>query len=74
MAGEREVSKGEQMVRLGFNPSADPDVQAIKMAAAACIDMVERFRDRDARCCALAQTAFEDAAMWAVKCVTTGKP
>lgn len=74
MAGERELTKGEQMVRLGFNPSADSDVQAVKEAAAALIDFVERFRDRDARCCALGQTAFEEGAMWAVKCITTGKP
>jgi hypothetical protein len=71
---QRELTKGEAMVRLGFNPGGDPDVVKIKAAAAACIDMVERFRDRDGRCCALAQTAFEDAAMWAVKCITTGKP
>lgn len=69
-------SKGEYRVGLSFNPSADPLVDGIKKAAASLIDLVESIDSTQAwggeraRLKALAQTAIEDAAMWAVKAQT----
>jgi hypothetical protein len=67
------MTKGEKLVRVSFNPSANPDVEDIKKRAADCIDWCEPDQTDSAevkRLCALAQTAFEEAAMWAVKAVT----
>jgi hypothetical protein len=66
---------GQSRVRLSFNPSANQDVENIKLRAAELIDLCEDFKknttDGEAwRLFALAQTHFEDAAMWAVKGVT----
>ena len=71
---------GEQRVRVSFNPSGNTEVNDIKRRAADCIDWCEDHKQRDAtkslnvsevnRMLALAQTAFEEAAMWAVKSVT----
>ena len=49
------------------------DVDKIKRWAADCIDFCEEHKHLDPRLGALAQTAFEEAAMWAVKLVTTKK-
>ena len=64
-----DITKGEWMVGIGFNPSADKDVRDIKQMAADLIDRIEACGKND-RCTALAITAFEDGAMWAVKSVT----
>jgi hypothetical protein len=57
-------------------------VDQIKQKTAALIDLVEELKlaaqnvgsqSEMIRLCALAQTAYEDAAMWAVKAATTGK-
>jgi hypothetical protein len=65
---------GEQRVRISFNPSADSEVDRIKRKAAELIDICEELRATgDGRCAALAQTAFEEGAMWAVKSATAGK-
>jgi len=61
---------GEDRVRSSFNPNANKDVEGIKRMAAACIDWCEQHKDKDPRLAALAQRAFEEAAMWAVKLVT----
>jgi hypothetical protein len=61
---------GEDRVRLGFNPSADGLVDQIKLRAAALIDLCEQLKARDPRLAALAQTAVEEGAMWAVKAAT----
>ena len=61
---------GEKRVRAGFNPSESELVQAIKAGTAAMIDICEDNKENDPRLCALAQTAFEEAAMWAVKLAT----
>ena len=66
------MSLGQDRVRTSFNPSADDDVDQIKGMAANAIDWVEHHKAKDPRLAALAQTAFEEAAMWAVKLVTTG--
>lgn len=63
---------GEDRVRTKFNPSAISDVDTIKQQTAALIDMCEGMKSqgRDPRLVALAQTAYEEAAMWAVKAAT----
>ena len=66
---------GEYRVGIDFNPSGDENVNKIKRAAADLIDLVNSLPTQGesgevARLKALAQTALEDAAMWAVKCVT----
>lgn len=68
------MSLGEDRVRKTFNPSANMEVEDIKQRAADCINWCENRRngagDEKARLLSLAQTAFEEAAMWAVKAVT----
>lgn len=65
---------GEDRVRTKFNPSANGTVDQIKQKSAELIDICDKMKDgatsEKARCCALAQTAYEEAAMWAVKAAT----
>lgn len=61
---------GEDRVRTKFNPSADGVVDQIKQKSAELIDLCETLKAKDARLAALAQTHYEDAAMWAVKAAT----
>ena len=61
---------GEQRVRTTFNPSADGAVDQIKQKAAELIDLCEALKAKDGRLAALAQTSFEEGAMWAVKAAT----
>ena len=59
---------GMEMVRTDFNPSMSGKVDRVKMLAAALINEID-----DAgigRHVALAKTAFEEGAMWAVKALT----
>ncbi len=65
-----ELSFGEQRVRTFFNLSEDEIITQIKKQTAALIDLCEGLKDDDARLAALAQTAYEEAAMWAVKAAT----
>lgn len=71
--GAQEMSKGTDLVRLSFNPNANPLVESVKQAVADLIDGVEEHKHLDPRLAALAITAFEEGAMWAVKLVTTEK-
>jgi hypothetical protein len=73
---------GEDRVRTTFNPSRDGMVDQLKQKSAELIDMVETIKlaaqkagseSETIRLCALAQTHYEDAAMWAVKAATVGK-
>lgn len=73
------MTKGEIRVGVTFNPSGDPLVAELKAAAAQLIDLIDRIVDKtDAgmpmperrRLKAIAQTATEEAAMWAVKAAT----
>ena len=76
------MSKGEYRVGITFNPSNDDMVGKIKRAAADLIDLIEGIVPPDwsedplhaeiSRLKALAQTAVEEAAMWAVKAATKG--
>jgi len=70
------TTKGEEAVRYIFNPSGNEDVQHIKLITASLIDFCEELKNKDphgrGRLVALAQTAYEEAVMWAVKAATTG--
>ena len=68
-----EQTLGQKRVRAAFNPSNDSVVDLIKEKTADLIDLVEGLKDLDPRLAALAQTHYEDAAMWAVKMATTPK-
>lgn len=65
-----EQTLGQRRVRANFNPSADATVENIKVKTAELIDLCEELKGRDPRLVALAQTHYEDAAMWAVKAAT----
>jgi len=72
------MSLGEDRVRTTFNPSASSAVDLIKQQAAKFIDTCHAMADRTddpeiGRCLSLAMTHAEDAAMWAVKAVTTNR-
>jgi hypothetical protein len=64
-------SIGAQRVREDFNPSGDNMVNKIKRYTADLIDLCEDLKAFDPRLAALAQTSYEEAAMWAVKAATT---
>lgn len=77
------MSLGEDRVRIKFNPSDDSLVNKIKQKSAELIDLVATIAPHDVkdanagethRLVALAQTHYEDAAMWAVKAATADKP
>lgn len=63
---------GEDRVRTKFNPSQMTGVDQIKQDTAKLIDICEGLKSKDARLASLAQTAYEEAAMWAVKAATAG--
>lgn len=62
-------AEANRIVRAEFNPSELESVTLIKALAAAAISHVNR-NGKDARLMALARTAFEEGAMWAVKSAT----
>lgn len=76
------MSKGEYRVGYKFNPSNSSMVEEIKLRAADLIDLIEGIVPPDwsedplhaeiSRLKALAQTAIEEGAMWAVKAATKG--
>jgi hypothetical protein len=66
-------SLGAARVRESFNPSKDSMVDRIKRHTADLIDLCEELKPLDPRLAALAQTAYEEAAMWAVKAATAEK-
>ncbi len=74
-----EKTLGEKRVRTEFNPSQEGIVDHIKQKTAAIINIVAEISyesESDIVCgerrrlVALAQTAYEEAAMWAVKAAT----
>jgi hypothetical protein len=77
------MTRGEYRVGINFNPSKDDNVGLIKRAAADLIDLIETVAASDPadtlqcvevlRLKALAQTAIEEGAMWAVKAATKPK-
>lgn len=70
------MSLGEDRVRIKFNPSDNSLVSQIKQKSAELIDLCESARNNGSaageqqRLWSLAQTHYEDAAMWAVKAAT----
>jgi hypothetical protein len=71
------MSLGKERVRAGFNPSGNELVEDIKEKTAHLIDLIDQHKTKDpeqARLWALAQTHYEDAAMWAVKAATYSAP
>ena len=69
----RELSLGERRIRTKFNVSGDTTVDSFKLETAKLIDRLEGLKGADGeqfRLIALAQTAYEEAAMWAVKAAT----
>jgi hypothetical protein len=66
-------SLGAARVREDFNPANDTMVTKIKRYTADLIDLCEDLKRLDPRLAALAQTAYEEAAMWAVKAATADK-
>lgn len=65
-----DYSIGEQRVRIEFNSSNSGLVDQIKRKTAELINLCEDLKEKDPRLAALAQTAYEEAAMWAVKAAT----
>jgi hypothetical protein len=67
-----DMGIGAERVRADFNPSENNAVDQIKAKTAELIDLCEALKGGDDRLVALAQTAYEEAAMWAVKAATAG--
>jgi len=75
-----ELSRGESRVRTSFNPSNTSIVDQIKQKSAELINLVDDMPAKSSladkelgefvRVKALAMTAYEEAAMWAVKAAT----
>jgi hypothetical protein len=67
------MSLGEDRVRVKFNPGDNSLVSQIKQKSAELIDLCKERPAKgseDGRLWALAMTAYEEAAMWAVKAAT----
>ena len=64
------MTVGEARVRTTFNPSANEIVDQLKQKSAELINMCEDLKAKDPRLASIAQTSFEEAAMWAVKAAT----
>jgi hypothetical protein len=73
-----ERTLGEKRVRTDFNIAASDLVTIIKQESASLIDICEKLKgdgqamvnSEKIRLISLAQTAYEEAAMWAVKAAT----
>jgi len=65
-----EKTIGEQRVRTEFNPSNNDIVSQIKQKSAELINLCEDLKNNDGRTALIAQTKYEEAAMWAVKAAT----
>ena len=70
MSEETKQTVGEQRVRTTFNPSQTDLVTQIKQKSAELINLCEELKSKDGRLASLAQTSYEEAAMWAVKAAT----
>jgi len=75
---KKELTLGEKRVRIEFNPSGVGNVNFIKENSAKLINVCDEMKPKEGeivepeklRLIALAQTAYEEAAMWAVKAAT----
>jgi hypothetical protein len=70
MESPKQKSIGEERVRTDFNVSGSSIIDEIKQKSAELINICEPFKSKDARLASLAQTTYEEAAMWAVKAAT----
>lgn len=75
MENNRTLSFGEKAVGLGFNPSANVQVNEFKRGFAEVIDRANALREQSdnpevKRMLAIAITEAQTAQMWAVKAVT----
>lgn len=71
MSDDKKIQTvGEQRVRTSFNPSQTDVVAQIKQKSAELINLCEELKAKDGRLASLAQTSYEEAAMWAVKAAT----
>jgi hypothetical protein len=61
---------GELRVRTKFNPAQSDTVSQIKQKTAELINLCEELKAKDGRLASIAQTSYEEAAMWAVKAAT----
>lgn len=61
---------GELRVRTDFNVTGSDLVNSIKQKSAELINLCEELKAKDGRLASLAQTSYEEAAMWAVKAAT----
>lgn len=67
----KTLTKGQQYVRVSFNPSERKDILSTKQITADLIDYLESIKTpENGRAVSLAQTAYEEACMWAVKAMT----
>ena len=74
----KNLTLGEKRVRVEFNPSNGGNVNFFKETTAELINVCEDLKPQDGSCISiekvrlisLAQTAYEEAAMWAVKAAT----
>lgn len=72
---DQELSYGEKLVGISFNPGGNEEVNAVKLQFAQIIDVMHELRSRTtnaevARMCSIAITESQTAQMWAVKAVT----
>lgn len=67
---DKQLTVGEVRVRTTFNPSQDSLIDQIKQKTAELINMCEELKLKDGRLALIAQTEYENAAMWAVKAAT----
>lgn len=73
---DKELTFGDRAVGLTFNPSNNKDVQAIKEAFAAVIELLDEYRRNPdtgpevMRMLSVAITEAQTAQMWGVKAVT----
>lgn len=77
----KKLTIGEKRVRTEFNPEGVGNVNFIKEKTAELINVLEEFKTDERhkgfmdseviRVISIAQTTYEDAAMWAVKAVTS---
>ncbi len=68
-----DLTKGENRVRVNFNVSGSGDVDKIKTKTAELINLIDSLPNKNGemeRLKSLAMTAYEEAAMWAVKAAT----
>jgi hypothetical protein len=74
LSDERQLTFGERAVGLTFNPSGDPKVNDLKVAAAKFIDLCDALRQgappEVARMYSIAITEAQGAQMWSVKAAT----